>query len=296
MFEEHLQHDDCEATSRSKREKYRLILDTFCRIEHGQAERRASSHTSADGAGYAIDNSAAVPDLRPAASAAGEPTLLPGAAPLNSRGDDFVRMRDYLALADRVATLERLQARRSPSTTPRTLPQQTSDFARALSGPSHTTTQPAARTFGNFYTVDRATAPESERQSIVSGMTSHSTDYDEDFADDTQQILSEIANTGTGANKSTVHHMPLSPYPGGRQNEALDVQGAGRPKTSVTDSGYRSDVKGTAAATTQGSNTVPSQAQQTSQEPSGNWTAFLQELGNDDNFNADDFFQNLGSQ
>ncbi|PSR94623.1 hypothetical protein BD289DRAFT_131229 [Coniella lustricola] len=102
-FDNHF-NTKCETVSRSKREKFQILLDTFCRIDQSGDNDGSGDEEDAN------DEEDSDPNVQAAETS-------------HFHAGDLVSRREYQALADRVATLERMWAASMPQSTPRTLPQ-----------------------------------------------------------------------------------------------------------------------------------------------------------------------------
>lgn len=104
-FENHVVQAKCENVSRSKREKFDILLNTFCRI--GPSRRRHSADDDSE-ADKSEDSEGEDEDV----SARGN----------RAAGDGLVSRSEFLALSARVAALERVCSQQMPHATPRIMP------------------------------------------------------------------------------------------------------------------------------------------------------------------------------
>lgn len=135
-FDAHFRGAKCETASRSKREKFQALIDTFCVTNQGRQRSAAGSHDSGDEDPDDAEGDNDVP-------------MISASSRSHSRSEDVVSRREYQTLVDRVTALEHLLTGRLPDSTPRTMRSQQSTMARAF------TTSPAipSQEFG-YYSFD----------------------------------------------------------------------------------------------------------------------------------------------
>ena len=315
-FNNHLQQA-CANASRSKREKYKLLQDTFCPlVDNGERSLSSPDPTPLIGTGPIFSNVTAPrrsiaesnADMSEIISVAGD---LPLAAPAPATAiddEEMVKMSDHVALRNRVDALEEsnkelvlsnkklvafasyimAQRRQGPSaagsssTPSRPAGHQTGQpMTHQQSAPS---TGPASM-IPPSTTHQPATGQSRDKEGLLGGMNSQSTDCDDeqDFDEDAQHILSTMPSVA-GSEHSTLRHVPLTPSARFHRNftdeleslpatEAQNIhnnnsnnntaQSRGhRPKTSLTDSGYGSyNQRHLMVAAAQEGHPVPIQAQ-----------------------------------
>lgn len=118
-FDAHFRGAKCETASRSKREKFQALIDTFCTTSQGPQRSNAGSDNNRDEEAENVEGD----DDLPTDSENSQ---------LHSHGDDVVSRREYQTLVDRVTALEQILTDRVPNSNPRTLPSQQSTVARAF--------------------------------------------------------------------------------------------------------------------------------------------------------------------
>lgn len=151
----------CETVSRSKREKFQILLDTFCGVPAGNSNNNNNSGSSSPAADSNADEDDAGED-----DAEGDLETIDAPPPSHDRshsrgrgGDDVVSRSEYLALAARVADLERVLATRQrpplhaapPQPTPRALPSQQASTVAAARAFTSSPALPASQAFGGYY-------------------------------------------------------------------------------------------------------------------------------------------------
>lgn len=229
----------CETASRSKREKFQALIDTFCLTDQ---DRRASvrSDTSRD-----EDSEDAEGDVDVPISATSSRS--------QSRIDDVVSRREYQALVDRVAALEQILTGGLSQSTPRTMPGQQNTVARAF------TASPAmpSQAFG-YYSFSPSPGPSTAaaghdpRTSIIGGMDARPLESGAGaddhptvtgFYNGTNRITTTAAyrhnlNRRTDSMSTVRRISPLTVATGGGGPAAL--QAGGNPATgrAVSDSAY----------------------------------------------------------
>lgn len=179
-FDAHFRGAKCETASRSKREKFQALIDTFCITNQSRSRGHAGSHDSGD---ENLDDAEGDDDV-PISSTSSRS---------HSRGEDFVSRREYQALAERVTALEQMLTVRLPNSTPRTLPSQQSTVARAF------TASPAMHSEGfGYYCYDSgqsssAVVGRDPRTSIVGCMDARAAQSDNHtiagFYSDTNRVV-----------------------------------------------------------------------------------------------------------
>lgn len=244
-FNNHLQQA-CANASRSKREKYRLLQDTFCPlVDNGERSLSSPDPTPLIGAGPMFSNATAPrrsvaesnADMSDIISIADEPLVAaPAQAPTTAEGE-MVKMSDHVALCDRVDALEKsnqvlaasnkqlrafatymmAQHRQVPSA-----PGSSSAPSQPLShqaGQSAMTNQQATAASSSAPMIPPSTPHEPatghqsrDKESLLGGMNSQSTECDDeqDFDEDARHILSTMHSVA-GSEHSTVRHVPLTP-------------------------------------------------------------------------------------
>ncbi|KAF3770387.1 hypothetical protein M406DRAFT_325835 [Cryphonectria parasitica EP155] len=235
-FESHL-NTKCETVSRSKREKFQILLDTFCRTNQ-------DSYNDESGGSDNVED--AEGDSEADASRSATSYI---------RREDVVSRREYQALVDRVATLERMIATRMPQSTPRTLPQQAT-VARAF------TPSPAMQSQSfDYYSYE--TAPSQSRApavvgreprtSMVGGMDTQTLGTGDQsvtsFYLETDRSMNSFRPTPSRRTDSvsTVRRaspLTAAPHPGGQQQQ----QQQHAPARAVSDSAYGTEAAAAAAA------------------------------------------------
>lgn len=237
----------CETVSRSKREKFQVLLKTFCGIPSDDSSA-ADSHSGAsdleDAEGDVVDED-----------------------------KDVVSRREYLTLVDRVATLERMLAARTPGpsqSTPRILPGQQATVAAARAF----TSSPAlpSQAFGGYYSFDsvpgqspRAPAGSGggdRRTVVVGGMDSQPVHGTGDqtvggFYGDTERIMTGFGGSISRRSDSlsTVRRTsPLTAVPsGGASSAAAAAAAAQQQPRTVSDTAYGTDAAAAVVAAAAGS-------------------------------------------
>lgn len=221
-FEAHTR-SKCETASRSKREKFQALIDTFCSTE--QDHRVSDTATDEDR------------DEVEDASASGTSSRS------QSRIEDVVTRREYQSLADRVATLEQMLTGGMSQSTPRSMPAgQQHAVARAF------TASPAmpSQAFGYYSfspaagTSSSAAASHEPRTSVLGGMDARplessggsSAQTVTDFYNDTNRITPTAAYRSHTMNRrtdsvSTVRPATASPLVGGSDGSGSAAQQAG---------------------------------------------------------------------
>lgn len=156
-FDAHFRGVKCETASRSKREKFQALIDTFCVTSQSRQRSVAGSHDSGD-------------EGSEDAEADNDVSMISAGSRSHPHSEDFVSRREYQTLVERVTTLEQMLTGRLPNSTPRTMPSQQSTVARAF------TSSPAipSQEFG-YYSFDSgqpssAAVGRDPRTSIVTGM------------------------------------------------------------------------------------------------------------------------------
>ncbi|KAJ4391965.1 hypothetical protein N0V93_005585 [Gnomoniopsis smithogilvyi] len=135
-FDAHFRGPKCETASRSKREKFQALIDTFCVTNQGRQRGAVALNDSVDDELDDVQGDNDVP-------------MSGASSRSHSRGEDVVSRLEYQTLVDRVTALEQILTGRLPNSTPRTMPSQQSTVARAF------TTSPAipSQEFG-YYSFD----------------------------------------------------------------------------------------------------------------------------------------------
>lgn len=157
-FDAHFRGVKCETASRSKREKFQALIDTFCVTSEVRHRSAVGSHNSGD---EDLDDAEGDDDI-PMSSASSRS---------HSRSEDVVVRREYQALVDRVTALEQLLMERLPNPNPRIMSRQQSAVGQAFA----TSPLIPAQEFG-YYSFGSgqpspAAAGRDPRSSIVGGMT-----------------------------------------------------------------------------------------------------------------------------
>ncbi|KUI54335.1 Zinc finger transcription factor ace1 [Cytospora mali] len=167
----------CENVSRSKREKFDILLNTFCRIDHSRRQNSADENSDADESG---DSEGEAEDVSAKSSRATR--------------EGLVSRNEFLALAARLTALERAFSQRMPQATPRIMPAQTDTLVSPSLGPGIQATQP----FGH-YSFDTGpglstTRPAAGTRGIVGGMGPGSVQYGNPagFNQNPERIMSEF--------------------------------------------------------------------------------------------------------
>lgn len=229
-FDAHFRGVKCETASRSKREKFQALIDTFCVTSQNRQRSVAGSHDSADEGSDDAEGDHDVP-------------MGPAVPRSHARSEDFVSRREYQTLVDRVTTLEHMLTGRLPSSTPRTMPSQQSTVVRAF------TTSPAipSQEFG-YYSFgsgqpSSATVGRDPRTSIVTGMgprSSESSDHNlTDFYSGTDRVVPTYRpnmNQRTDSVSTVVRR--TSPRTATATGPASQQVGGNPTGRSVSDSAY----------------------------------------------------------
>lgn len=149
-FDNHF-HTNCEIVSRSKREKYGILRDTFCQLDPTLA--RTEDAASYDSDVYDLPD--AEGDAEGDADGDAEDTIPANTTGARShlRGDDVVSRSEHNSLMERVAALERMFQPRIPQATPRIMPNQQEAMSHALMSSSAATGTRPAHPVGH-YTFD----------------------------------------------------------------------------------------------------------------------------------------------
>lgn len=157
-FDAHFRGVKCETASRSKREKFQALIDTFCPTNQGWQRGNAGSDDSGN---EESDDAEGDDDDVPMSSASSRS---------RSRSEEVVSRREYQTLVDRVTALEQMLTGAMPNSIPRTMPSQQNTVARAF------TTSPAipSQPFG-YYSYEAgqsssAPAARDPRTSRLGGM------------------------------------------------------------------------------------------------------------------------------
>ncbi|KAJ9150663.1 Zinc finger transcription factor ace1 [Pleurostoma richardsiae] len=269
-FDRHISQP-CANASRSKREKWNILETTFCPLI-GQVEspplgdvEQPLPQTPEHG-GFAHQDY----DHYDAVATSRRPSNVTSVRP---PADEMVTMSDHRALVERVTALEmenqRLQ--KAYHVIARKLHQGSAGIPAPGGNPSSSSSSGAGHQAGTVLTgltrlpstltQDSRLEGSRDRDSLVGGMDSQSTDYGGHggFEDEAAQILSRIRSM-PGSEHSTIHHVPLSPSPprpsqdaeaagvlatekGSQNKRSQTWPGAKRLKASVTDSGYVSQPK-----------------------------------------------------
>lgn len=149
-FEAHI-NAKCENVSRSKREKFDILLNTFCRIEGGRQRHSADDDSDAEGSGEYSE---------------GEAEDVPARNTNRVPVDDLVSRGEFLALAARLTALESAFTQRVSQATPRIMPAAQADAL--VSSALGTGIQPA-QPFSH-YSFDTGPGPSTTRPAGTRGM------------------------------------------------------------------------------------------------------------------------------
>lgn len=231
-FDAHFRGAKCETASRSKREKFQALIDTFCVTNQGRQRSAAGSHDSWD---EELDDAEGDNDDIPVSSTSSRS---------HSRSEDVVSRREYQNLVDRVTVLEQMLTGALPNSTPRTMPSQQSTVARAF------TTSPAipSQEFG-YYSFDSGQSSSTAtgrdtRSSLIGQLATRPVESGDRnitaFYNDTDRI---VPNYGTSSNRrtdsvSTVRRTSPRTAPAG----PVPQQAGGNPTgRAMSDSAYETD-------------------------------------------------------
>ncbi|KAJ4415418.1 hypothetical protein N0V82_007357 [Gnomoniopsis sp. IMI 355080] len=230
-FDAHFRGAKCETASRSKREKFQALIDTFCVTNQGRQRSVVGSHDSGDDE---LDDAEGDNDV-PMSSTSSRS---------HSRSEEVVSRREYQTLVDRVSALEQILTGGLPDSTPRTMPSQQATVARAF------TTSPAipSQEFG-YYSFDSgqsssAATSRGPRPSLVGGLATGMVESGNQtitgFYSDTDRI---VPNYGTSTNRrtdsmSTVRRTSPRTAPAG---PAAQQAGGNPTERAISDSAYRTD-------------------------------------------------------
>ncbi|ROW12747.1 hypothetical protein VMCG_00662 [Cytospora schulzeri] len=140
VFENHIIQAKCENVSRSKREKFDILLNTFCRIDSSRRRHSPDDVSEADTSGASEGEAEDV------------------SARSKAMGDGLVRRSEFLALSARIEVLERALSQQMPQATPRILPTRTDALVPSSLGTSIQPAQP----FGH-YSFDAGPGPSASR-------------------------------------------------------------------------------------------------------------------------------------
>lgn len=235
----------CETASRSKREKFQALIDTFCGTEQ---DRHTSDTTNTD-----EDHDDAEDAPASATSSRSQ-----------SRIEDVVTRREYQSLVDRVATLEQMLTGGMSLSTPRTMPSQQHAVARAFTASPAMPSQafgyysfaPAAGPSSSTVAVGQAAAAGSRepRTSVLGGMDARTLEgaagdhTATGFYNDRNRIASTTAYRSHTMDHSvpTVRSATSSPLiatGGGGHSGPAAQQAGGNPSTgrAVSDASYGAD-------------------------------------------------------
>lgn len=217
-FDAHIR-SKCETASRSKREKFQALIDTFCVID----QDRSSSLSDASGDEEGEDAECGVDDVPISATSSRS----------QSRSEDIVTRQEHQILVDRVAALEQMLIEGQMSQlTPGTMPSQQNTVAEAF------TTSPAipSQAFG-YYSFAPGPAPSATtaagrdpRTSIVGAMNARPLEGGAtipSFYNDADCIAATTGYRATVSRRTS----PLTPADGGlaaRQGGGNNPVGAGR--------------------------------------------------------------------
>lgn len=219
IFENHF-NTECEIASRSKREKYSIIQNTFCRID------------AVDGAGSHDSDSDQVSD----AEGESDEEMPRNTSRVQSHflGDDVVSRSEHNALMERVAVLERMLQPTISQATPRAMPNHHETISQALMASSAAAgtqqTQPAGHyTFDvgpQRHTTQGRGMPGEPRPVNYRGQMGFNMDTDRVMADYHPSVPRRSDSM------STIHR--TSPVTNTHPHYELD----GQPKPAASDSAY----------------------------------------------------------
>ncbi len=225
QFEEHISQP-CNKASRGKREKFQLLLTTFCDLEQNPFHGSLIPHTSsADDQAIAQPSTARPTPFGDGSTADVQPVASHPEGDPPATGDQgrLVSRQEYDALVERVAALEQMIT--DVTSTP---------------GGGRTMGQSSASQAGRGRAA-HAGCPgrNADKDNLVRGMNSRPTNVDRDsFPTEAQRTLSGLSSS---TDKSSVRHAPLSP--GG------ELHTPPKQAALLSDSGYSgSTVKGNAGA------------------------------------------------
>lgn len=180
VFESHIAQAKCENVSRSKREKFDILLSTFCRVDPTRRQRSADVDSEADESGGSDGETE-------------DRSTRSSRAP----GDGLVRRSEFLALSARLAALERAFSQQMPQATPRIMPTRTDALVSSSLGPGIQPAQP----FGH-YSFDSGTGPSAPRpagtRNVGGGMGPGSIPYanPSGFNQGTERAVPEFRHSG----------------------------------------------------------------------------------------------------
>ncbi|KAL1868482.1 hypothetical protein Daus18300_005916 [Diaporthe australafricana] len=224
---------NCEIVSRSKREKYGILRDTFCQLDPTLA--RTEDAASDDGDVYDL------PDPEGDAED-GIPVYTTGARS-HHRDDDVVSRSEHNSLMERVAALERMIQPRIPQATPRIMPNQQEAMSHALMSSSAATGTRPAHPVGHYtfsvgpqsHTME-GRGGSGEPRDPMAGMHRRPVNYRNqmDFNMDTESVMTDYRPSvaSRSDSMSTVHR--TSPITTTHPYESL----GGQPKPAASDSAY----------------------------------------------------------
>lgn len=235
-FDAHFRGVKCETASRSKREKFQALIDTFCVTSQSRQRSVAGSHDSADEGSDDAEGDNDVPMV----------SAVPGS---HARSEEFVSRREYQTLVDRVTTLEHMLTGRLPSSTPRTMPSQQSTVTRAFTtSPAIPSQEFGYYSFGSGQTSSAAVGRD-PRTSIVTGMGTRSAEDSDhnltDFYSGTDRIVPTYRpniNRRTDSMSTVVRR--ASPRTAGAAGPASQQAGGNPTGRSVSDSAYETSSGG----------------------------------------------------
>ena len=221
-FELHI-NAKCENVSRSKREKFEMILNTFCRVESSQRRNLTDEDSEAEGSQGSGDSTEGVLARSDRAS-----------------GNEPIGRREYLALVARVTALEKALPQRMLQVTPRIMPTQTDALVSTSLG---TGAQPIQSL--EHYSFDAGAGPSTSRPagppgSIVQGMEPGPAHYGNPaaFNQDTDRILSGFQPTTSRRSGSMSTARPTNPMTVHQADSQAGGDQGAPPGSSTGNSAY----------------------------------------------------------
>lgn len=239
-FNRHINEHGCSRVSRSKREKFRLLHDTFCVALTDQSSPSAPVHATQSG-GSRLPPSTTAIVYQDGYRASPSTLTAPVATQPNSASSVARQAGTSESLTERVEALEQTTAqllRMMRSIMPGEDAQASNQLhlGEPVAWPTEGATGPKRQDSGM-----------SDKESLVGGMTSQSTDVDRDGL--IPEVNRTLSTVSSDTDRSAIRHVPhaesqdlhaAKPQPSGSMDESRGIT-HGR---SITDSGFVSDGHG----------------------------------------------------
>ncbi|KAL8371509.1 hypothetical protein RB595_001346 [Gaeumannomyces hyphopodioides] len=253
-FNRHINEHGCSRVSRSKREKFRLLHDTFCVALAGEGSPSVSAHAAQPGGSRVVPSTTAIV-YQDGYRASPNTLTAPAATQPNSASSVARQAGTSQSLTERVEALEQ--------TTAQLLRMMSSimagDDAQASNHQLHLG-EAVARPTEGAPGPKRQDSGMSDKESLVGGMTSQSTDVDRNGL--IPEVNRTLSTVSSDTDRSTIRHVPhaesqdlhaAKPQSSGSMDEPPGIVHS----RSITDSGFVSDGHGGDVSGVSGVTSVP---------------------------------------